>query len=54
MARWKIECETYFIYVLRTGNIAVFTPLIVRTEVYLANAWSEKVEKWSLEANRFV
>ena len=39
MARWKIESESH-------------PPLIVGTKVYISN--DSKVEKWSLEANRFV
>ena len=53
VARWQIEGEVNF----RVSNTdrpccSYHPPLIVGTEVYIANAGT--VEKWSLEADRFV
>ena len=55
MARWNIECETQFRVSVTDRKCYSFQPpLIVGTEVYIANVWGPKVEKWSLGTRRFV
>ena len=53
LARWKIESESHFLVSAMDRECSSYhPPLIVGTEVYIAN--NEKVEKWSLEAGRFI
>jgi len=55
MARWKIESESSFcVSTTDRGCCSYCPPLIVGTEVYIANFVSTKVDKWNLETNRFV
>ena len=53
MTGWKVESEAHF-RVLATDRQyrSYHPPLIVGTEVYIANGW--RVEKWSLEVDRLV
>ena len=55
MAGWKIESEPHFrVSATNRKCWSLHPPLVVGTEVYIANMWGPKVEKWSLEAGRFV
>ena len=56
MARWKIENEAHFcVSNIGRSRWSFHPPLIMGTEVYIANnASGGKVEKWSLDANKFV
>ena len=54
MACWGIESEAQFIVAgLDRGCCSLRPPLIVGTEVYIANFKGGKVEKWSLETGSF-
>ena len=52
LACWKVDEPNF--RVSAPDRQCCSPPLIVGTEVYIANGYSKKVEKWSLEANRFV
>jgi len=53
MARWKIGTKQSFrVSATDRGCWSHHPPLIVGAEVYIAKGW--KVEKWSLETDRFV
>ena len=53
MARWKIGNKGSFrVSATDRGCWSHHPPLIVGAEVYIAKGW--KVEKWSLETDRFV
>ena len=55
MARWKIESEAQFrVSATDRDCWSCHSPLIVRTEVYIANFNGPLVEKWSLKANKFL
>ena len=55
MARWKVESEAKFrVAAVDRECFSLHPPLIVGTEVYIANGCGQRVEKWSLEANRFI
>ena len=55
MARWRIESEAHFrVSATSRGCFSFHSPLIVGIEVYIANTYSERLEKWSLETERFV
>jgi len=52
MARWKVGEPHFRVSAINRKCWSHHPPLIVGTEVYIAN--ERKVEKWSLEADRFV
>ena len=54
MARWKVGEAHFSVSAVDRKSYSLHPPLIVGTEVYIANAFGPKVDKWSLEANRFV
>ena len=54
MARWKIESEAHFRVSATDRQCSSYLPpLIVGTEVYIANNYGLKVLKWSMQADRF-
>ena len=55
ISRWKIEWEPHFrLSATDRGCSSLQPPLILGTVVYIANRNGPKVEKWSLEADRFI
>ena len=53
MARWTVEREPHFLVSSVDRRCWSYQPpLIVGTEVYIANVWT--VEKWSLKQSKFV
>lgn len=55
MARWKIEHEWHFRVSATDRECgSLHPPFIVETVAYIANAKGPKVEKWSLQTDRFI
>lgn len=55
MARWEIESEScFYVSAVDRECYSQHPPLFVGSVVYVANIPSARVEKWSLEAARFV
>ena len=53
MARWKVGESHFHVSAMDRECSSFHPPLIVGTQVFIANAVSLKLEKWSLKANRF-
>ena len=54
MARWKVGEAHFSVSAVDRKSYSLHPPLIVGTEVYIANRNGPKVEKWSLELSRFL
>ena len=54
MARWKVGEPHFRVSAIDRGCWSFHSPLVVGTEVYIANKEGSKVEKWSLEMDRFI